>query len=176
MDLTIGVGTIAYLDKSRATFDQHFGMEWGVCKIAQKFTLGIGFAVNNSYGGQFEGVASGSYDYTYKHTFRGKMYSYASNSWKTFNETNDKQRKGTGYADADIAREDINAMFTIAMHFSPMQKLDTYVKVGAVLAACHMFSATSTMRKALERQTSTSISRTKTPMHITNSSTTILTM
>ncbi len=130
-DLTIGVGTVAYPDNSGVTFDQHLGMEWGIASFADKFTLGIGFTVNNSYGGSIESMVAGTYDYTYVRRSYGKTYSYKTNKWESFNDTKEIRRNGVGTADADVAREDVNALFTAAIHFSPMAKLDTYLKVGA---------------------------------------------
>lgn len=131
MDLTIGVGTIEYVDKNRSTFDQHFGMEWGVAKIANKVTVGLGFQVNNSYGGTFDGMVAGKYDYTYTVNTRGKVYSYSDKKWHSANDSKSVRRKGVGTAEADVSRDDVNALFMVGFHFSPMKKLDTYLKVGA---------------------------------------------
>ena len=62
VDFTIGVGKVRH---TGATFDQHVNMEWGVAKIADKFTIGVGFSVNNTYGGKVVGTIAGEYDYTY---------------------------------------------------------------------------------------------------------------
>lgn len=131
VDLTIGVGTVAYTDKSRATFDQHLGMEWGVATVADRFTIGVGFSVNNAYGGAFDGIVAGTYDYKYTSNSYGKVYRPSTKKWEYFNETKQVRRNGIGTADADIAREDFNAQITAAIHFSPMSRLDTYLKVGA---------------------------------------------
>lgn len=129
MDLTIGVGTIEYPDKNRATFDQHFSMEWGVGRIADKVTVRLGFQLNNSYGGTFEGMVAGIYDYSYRFTTTGQVYSYSDKKWHSVNDSKDIKREGVGTADADISREDINALFVAGFHYSPLKKLDTYVKV-----------------------------------------------
>lgn len=131
VDLTVGVGTVAYTDKSRVTFDQHLGMEWGVASVADKLTVGVGFNINNSYGGSIDGMVTGTYDYTYIRRSYGKTFSYKNNRWESFNDTKEIRRNGVGTADADVAREDVNAQFVAAIHFSPMSKLDTYLKVGA---------------------------------------------
>lgn len=65
MDLMIGVGMVDYPGSSKATFDQHFGMEWGVAKLSNNLTLGLGFDINNMYGASFDGAVIGTYDYTY---------------------------------------------------------------------------------------------------------------
>lgn len=130
-DLTIGVGTVAYTDKSRVTFDQHLGMEWGVATVAEKFTVGVGFNVNNSYGGSFESKVVGEYNYYYTRQSYGKVYRYSTKKWESFNDTKQVKRTGMGTADADVAREDVNAQLVAAIHFSPMTKLDTYLKIGA---------------------------------------------
>ena len=131
MDLTIGVGTIEYADKNRATFDQHFSMEWGVAKIADKVTVGLGFAINNQYGGSYESIAAGKYDYYYNHHSWGKVYSFSKDKWEKFDSNKRVHREGVGTADANVAREDVDALFTCSFHYSPLPKLDTYIKVGA---------------------------------------------
>lgn len=130
MDLAIGVGTVAYADKSRGTFDQHFGMEWGIGRIADKVTIGFGFAVNNIYGGKYQNKVIGEYDYKYTRTTFGKVYNFSTKKWDRINETKKVSREGIGTADADITREDLNALVTISFHYSPIPQLDTYLKIG----------------------------------------------
>lgn len=127
-DLTIGVGAVSYADKSRATFDQHLGMEWGIASFADRFSLGIGFAVNNSYGGGFDSKVAGTYDYSYTRTSYGRVK--RNGSWEYFNDKKQIHRSGVGTGDATVSREDVNALFTAAVHYSPIPKLDTYVKAG----------------------------------------------
>lgn len=132
IDLTIGVGSIAY-DKvvdANAMFDQHFSMEWGIASIADKVTVGLGFAVNNSYGGKIESLVVGKYDYKYAFRNYGKIYDFSANRWKSYNETRNVTRKGVGTADADIKREDVNVLATVSFHYSPIERLDTYMKLG----------------------------------------------
>ena len=136
-DLTVGVGIVAYPDNSKVTFDQHLGMEWGIANFSDRFTLGLGFNVNNTYGGTLEGEVAGEYDYTYTRSSYGKVYRYSTKKWETFNDTKEIRREGVGTADADISREDINAQITVALHFSPMKRLDTYAKIGAGVGYMH---------------------------------------
>lgn len=130
IDLTVGIGMVDYAYKPLATFDQHFGMEWGIARIADKVTIGVGFAVNNTYGGKYQGLVIGQYDYKYYRTTTGSMYSFITNKWSSINDQQQITRKGEGSADADIAREDVNALVTVSFHFTPIPKLDTYLKVG----------------------------------------------
>lgn len=131
VDLTVGVGVVAYKDKSRPTFDQHASMEWGVASVADKFTIGVGFQVNNSYGGKLDGLVAGSYDYSYMRHDVGKTYSYKDKKWHPINEHKEVHRKGFGTAEATVAREDVDVLATVSLHFSPMSRLDTYLKLGA---------------------------------------------
>ena len=121
IDINLGGGIINYAERPRMTFDQHINLEWIVAKLGKKVTLGVGFAVNNTYGGFKETEMTGEYDYMYTITTT------------TNNAAVDKQesRKGIGRADAEISRDDINAMATVSFHYSPTKKLDTYVKIGA---------------------------------------------
>lgn len=122
IDFSIGIGMIARDGDSSTTFDQHFGMEWGVGRIGNKVTVGLGFSVNNSYG-PYDGAIAGTYDYYYT-----QYYSTGSGSGLN---TKQHHRKGSGWADASLTREDINAQFTVSFHYSPMAKLDVYTTVGA---------------------------------------------
>lgn len=126
VDLTIGVGTVR---GTGATFDQHLNMEWGVAKIGDKFTIGAGFAVNNSYGGKFTSTIYGEYDYTYTRKDYIKVKNKM-NRWVASHERKEIQREGYGTATANVLREDFNAMATVSFHYSPIKKLDTYAKLG----------------------------------------------
>lgn len=130
IDLTIGVGSIPYADKNRATFDQHLSMEWGIAEIADKFTIGVGFAINNQYGGQYNGMVVGTYDYAYHYRVRGGYTDMMTGKYEKLNEDKEIIRQGFGTAEAKIARDDIDAMATCSFHYSPMDKLDVYVKAG----------------------------------------------
>lgn len=136
-ELSIGVGTVAYADKNRPTFDQHLGMEWGVASVAERFTVGLGFKVNNSYGGNFESMVAGTYDYSYTRRSYGKIYRYSTKKWESFDETTQVKRSGVGTGDGDISREDVDAQFTATLHFSPMSRFDTYIKVGVGVGYMH---------------------------------------
>ncbi len=137
MELTLGVGVVEKTDKTRATFDQHFTMEWGVAKFADKFTLGLGFAINNSYQPKEDMRATGVYDYTYQARTWGRTYSYQTKKWKSFDETQQRRRQGYGEADAKWSRDDVDALVTVSLHFSPTSKLDTYVRIGAGVGYMH---------------------------------------
>ncbi|MBR5323487.1 MAG: hypothetical protein IKV14_01530 [Muribaculaceae bacterium] len=126
IDLTIGIGSVRHLG---ATFDQHVNMEWGVAKIGDKFTIGVGFAVNNSYGGVNESTIYGEYDYTYSQTYTTKIKN-SHNRWVQSSEKKDVKREGYGSATANVGREDFNTMLTASFHYSPIKKLDTYAKIG----------------------------------------------
>ena len=121
VDINIGGGIVNYTECPKMSFDQHINLEWIVAKLGKKVSLGVGMALNNIYGGFKEAVISGEYDYTYTKTI------------STYNTAVVEQvaRKGKGTADADISRDDINAMATVSFHYSPTKKLDTYIKVGA---------------------------------------------
>ncbi|MBR2476112.1 MAG: hypothetical protein IKB57_06195 [Bacteroidaceae bacterium] len=125
VDFTIGVGKVRHIG---ATFDQHVNMEWGVAKIADKFTIGVGFSVNNTYGGKVVGAIAGEYDYTYNVSYRTSVR--RNNRWIPGNETQQRKREGYGSATADIKREDFNAMAMVSFHYSPIKKLDTYARLG----------------------------------------------
>lgn len=131
IDLTVGVGMVDYSDKSRATFDQHLGMEWGIGKMFDKVTIGLGFAVNNIYGATFESRVAGEYDYSYNYSYYGKSYDFSENKWVKKSDSKKMQREGVGTADADVSREDVNAVITVSFHYTPIPKLDTFLKIGA---------------------------------------------
>lgn len=121
LNFSIGVGTIAGDgDLSTTSFDQHFGMEWGVARIGDKITVGAGFSINNTYGPYGDKTIAGTYDYTYDdHVYGGRYPTHTI-----------KRRQGVGTAEAKITREDINALATVSFHYSPMPKLDIYANLG----------------------------------------------
>ena len=67
---------MAYPDNSKVTFDQHLGMEWGIANFGDRFTIGLGFNINNTYGGTLEGKVAGEYDYTYSVFAVGASYRF----------------------------------------------------------------------------------------------------
>lgn len=128
--VNLGVGTVDTSFDNKVTFDQHISMEWGIASFADKFTLGLGFQISNMYGSKNQSNVLGKYNYTYYETYRGKFRIYSKDQWSYFDESGDKKRTGMGTATADVAKEDVSAMVTASLHFSPISKLDTYVKVG----------------------------------------------
>ena len=121
IDINLGGGIINYAEQPKMTFDQHINMEWIVAKLGKKVSLGVGFALNNIYGGFKETTMTGEYNYMYTKTT-------TTNNAAVVEQI---PRMGIGTADADISRDDINAMATVSFHYSPTKKLDTYVKIGA---------------------------------------------
>lgn len=88
IDLTIGVGMIGRGEGSITSFDQHFGMEWGVASISDKVTVGLGFTINNTYG-PCNGQIIGTYDYYYTQRYRVDINS----RW----ESSQQHRQGMGW-------------------------------------------------------------------------------
>ena len=126
VNFTIGVGAVR---ATGATFDQHVNMEWGVAKISDNFTIGVGFSVNNSYGGGFETTVVGEYEYTYTQKYTTKIKN-SHNRWVQSTKSEQIKREGYGTAKANMAREDFNAMATASFHYSPIKRLDTYAIIG----------------------------------------------
>lgn len=124
-NLTIGVGALSPKGNSKATFDQHFTMEWGVANIAEDFTIGAGFAINNTYHNMGVLPIVGTYDYYYLYSWRVRT-SYTD----TGNKTKQVHREGYGFAEANVHRDDINAQGIVSFHFSPLNKLDVYSIAG----------------------------------------------
>lgn len=123
VDLTIGVGTIPGSAMSATSFDQHFSMEWGIGRVMDKVTVGLGFSINNTYGSFGDRRLIGTYDYYYTN--------YVNSGVIDYNKENKVHRYGVGTADARLSREDINAQVTVSFHYSPMPRLDVYSKIGA---------------------------------------------
>lgn len=123
IDLTLGVGVIGGKGESVTTFDQHFGMEWGIGRIGDKVTVGLGFSINNTYGSLGDTKIVGTYDYYYDR--------YVNSAVIDYNKSDRLHREGFGTADARMTREDVNAQLTVSFHYSPVSKLDIYAKIGA---------------------------------------------
>lgn len=130
--LTIGAGTVAYVDKSAATFDQHFTFDYGVKSFADdRLTLAIGGAINNAYGGSFDELVKGNYKYSYKHSVITYSWNSSSKRWvDPTDESKNITREGFGTADSRVSREDLNIMATVGLHFAAVDKLDVYAQLG----------------------------------------------
>lgn len=144
--LGVGVGSVKNVpnpDES-ATFTQKLSMEWCIVdNLMDKGSIGLGFAINNGYGGAFESKIAGKYDYSYVST-RRRRYKNDHNRWQYdyFSQTVD--RKGIGIADADLNRNDLTAMFTASFHYQFIDKLDTYFTLG--LGVTSMFHLSGNYR------------------------------
>ena len=68
IDINLGGGIINYAEQPKMTFDQHINLEWIVAKLGKKVSLGVGFALNNIYGGFKETTMTGEYNYMYTKT------------------------------------------------------------------------------------------------------------
>lgn len=125
--VTLGVG--AQDDSaSHALFDQHLSLECGVKTFGQ-FTIGVGLAINNAYGAVHDGFAMGTYDYTYTKTVTTRTKN-DHNRWVTSTESTIESRDGYGGADCKVATDHYNLMVMASLHYSPMSRLDTYVRCG----------------------------------------------
>lgn len=113
-------------DQTKATFTQMLGMEFGVLDFNSHSSLGVGFTINNSWGGSHHQIISGSYNYKYMVTTYGKNNR---NVWMP-EGSESKDRVGTGTAQAHTEIEDFNVMAKVAYHYSFSDKWDTYVAVG----------------------------------------------
>lgn len=122
LDFSVGVGVIPGKEKSLMSFDQHFGMEWGIGQIRDQVTVGLGFTVNNTFAPGADGTISGTYDYYYNQYINSAVIDY--NKW------NQVHREGSGTAETKVRREDINAQITVSFHYSPVSRLDIYTKFG----------------------------------------------
>ena len=145
--LGVGVGSVKNVpnpDKS-ATFTQKLSMEWCIVdNLMDKGSIGLGFAINNGYGGAYESKMLGTYDYSYvvqtqrreKHD-RYNRYYYVYDSYI-------QNRNGMGVADVDLNRNDLTALFMASFHYQFIDKLDTYFTLG--LGVTSMFHLSGNYR------------------------------
>lgn len=139
---SIGAGTIKFRPvENGATFIQRVSMEWCVKDklLDNNAAIGIGVILDNSYGGKYTGRVFGTYDYTYdryRHTKGGMVNGTRYTS--SVEKVNTSQRFGGGYADADMARDDLKALMSASFHYQPIKNLDTYATMGLGLGIiCH---------------------------------------
>ena len=123
--LSIGVGCVDYTTGSKATFDQHVGVEWGVKNLYNNLSLGVGFLINNSGGASRDNRVNGVFNYTYYNNVEIDGIPAV----ETINRT------GVASATARVSREDFNIMPTVSLHYSPLSKLDTYLRAGIGIGA-----------------------------------------
>lgn len=136
LDFSVGVGMIGSDGESTTSFDQHVGMEWGIGRIANKVTVGLGFSINNTYAPGDKIMIAGTYDYYYNQYVNSAVIDY--NKWDRIH------RKGTGTAEAKLSRADINALLTLSFHYYPLPKLGVYTRIGAGVGVMnYLLGATS---------------------------------
>ncbi len=136
LDFSVGIGMIGSDGESTTSFDQHVGMEWGIGRIANKVTVGLGFSINNTYAPGDKIMIAGTYDYYYNQYVNSAVIDY--NKWDRIH------RKGTGTAEAKLSREDINALLTLSFHYYPLPKLGVYTRIGAGVGVMnYLLGATS---------------------------------
>ena len=91
-----------------------------------KFALGVGLTAGNAYGGKYEGMVAGSYDYYYTVTYL-TANRYGS---PVFDRQEQWHREGTGTAKADCVRDDVSLQLNATMHYSPTDHWDLYFTIG----------------------------------------------
>ena len=130
-NLGIGVGAHRLNGYGGATFTQKASFEYGLGQVAKNLSLGVGFAIANSYGDKAETTLYGAYDYYVNTT----MYHYHKNSagrWTTESYAGSKiHRQGVGSVDASIASDDIKFMPTLSLHYKFSSSLEAYATIGA---------------------------------------------
>lgn len=127
-NLSIGVGSLSSSYGSAATFDQHFTMEWGVASIGDKFTIGIGFAINNNFRDLGSSSLEGQYDYSISTKYDHRNYL---TDYRLRTDYRIIHRKGTGNADCDLSADHVDLLFLATIHYSLIKNLDLYGIVGA---------------------------------------------
>lgn len=120
-------------DEFRPAFSQKVAMEWIVKDgwINNKAALGIGFIVDNAFGGKHDEYMIGLYDYKYTYTTRkynpGDRHKY---TYTTYT----KRREGIGSGRAELKRDDLKAIAAATFHFNPVSRLDCYATFGLGVA------------------------------------------
>jgi len=137
MAISLGIGTGVVNNqpdsknpKNRGTFNQKLSFEWCLKSglINDKASIGLGVALNNSYGGSHKWTGTGIYDYDYNYTVI--THSKNHNRWVQSTDTQQMHRSGIGTADYTLWREDISLLLTASFHYEFIDNLDTYVTVG----------------------------------------------
>lgn len=124
-----GVGIDAYEAEAKITWTQKLVYERIIMDnlFNGKFALGVGLTAGNAYGGKFEGMVAGTYDYYYTVTWlkagRGGN--------PVFDRQEQHHREGQGTAEADCARDDISLQLNATLHYNLSDRCDLYFTIGA---------------------------------------------
>lgn len=120
-------------DEFRPAFSQKVALEWIIKDgwIKNKAALGLGFIIDNAFGGKHDQYRLGVYNYTYTYTTRKEN---SSGRPKYEYTTYKKQRKGSGSAISELKRDDLKAIAATTFHYNPISKLDTYFTFGLGVA------------------------------------------
>ena len=95
-----------------------------------KGSFGIGLVASDLYGGTYESMNVGSYDYQYTVTTYVKRNSMIETSHDQM------KRKNKGTAECDVNRNDATLMATLALHIEFAEHLDTYLMLGGGATYC----------------------------------------
>lgn len=125
----IGLATNIYSEHVGAMFSQKVSVDFGIANLGKRTTLGIGFALNNSWGDKHDGKVAGSYNYEY--TSRTVERTKNGTRWQTtMDKTQKHHRSGTGTADATFTSDCITALANVSIHHQFAPKLEGYAVMG----------------------------------------------
>ena len=126
------IGMFDTPDDMKLGYGGKISFEYGVADglFGGKGSIGIGITATDLYGGTYEGVNIGSYNYNYTSVTYSRMKTPGSSRYYIEEMTGTHHREGEGSAKCDVNRNDATLLATVSLHYQFMDKLDTYFSVG----------------------------------------------
>lgn len=127
------IGMFNTPDDMKLGYGGKISFEYGVADglFGGKGAIGVGITATDLYGGTYEGVNVGSYNYSYTSTTYDRMKWSNSARYYIDTKTTTHKREGKGSAKCDVNRNDATLLATASLHYQFASKLDTYLTVGA---------------------------------------------
>lgn len=125
-------------DDYKLGYGGRLSVEFGIADnlFNGKGAIGIGLVASDLYGGTYESLNSGEYNYQYTITTYIKEKSSKSSREVIRSSTHQERRHSTGAAECDVNRNDATLMATISLHAEFAEHLDTYLMVGGGATYC----------------------------------------
>jgi hypothetical protein len=132
------VGIMDTPDDYKLGYGGRLSFEFGVANLfGEKGALGLAIVASDLYGGTFESMNAGSYNYSYTSTtYTREKGGVMGQRYVIISTTSSHKRKGDCVAECDVTRNDATLMAGISMHYEFADHLDTYMMIGGGATYC----------------------------------------
>ncbi len=138
INLQGNIGFMDTPDDNKLAYGGRLSFEFGLADIIEdKGSLGLVLVASDLYGGTYESLNAGKYNYSYTSTTyykeQGGVFGQRS---VISSSTTVHNRKGDCAAECDVTRNDATLMAGISFHYEFANHLDTYMMIGGGATYC----------------------------------------